>query len=261
MNIHILDKNKMRAASQLVVLILNEVEKIIKPGINTLDIDILCQQLITKYNAVSGSLGYYGFPKSVCTSINNVICHGIPKAEDILKNGDFVNVDLALSLDGYFGDHSRCFLVGTVNKEIKLLVERTYEAMWQAIGICKNNLPVRKIGEIVEKYIKPYKYGVVEDFCGHAIGHNMHEQPDIPYIFDKNNIHILKTGMCITIEPLINAGSAEVKILDDGWTAVTQDGSMSSQWEHTIYINNDGCEVLSFNEFDKKNNKLPIIKI
>lgn len=254
-----LDKDKMRKASQLAAHVLDEVEKIIKPGISTLEIDDLCHKIIIENNGWPGALNYHGFPKSVCTSINDVICHGIPKSTDILKNGDFINVDVALKLDNHYGDTSRCFKVGKLLDNHNNLMMITYEAMWKAISICKNGLLVNEIGKVIEAFIKPYKYNIVRDFCGHGIGHEMHENIDIPYYYDKNNKDILITGKCYTIEPMINAGSHKVKIENDNWTAKTIDGSRSAQWEHTIYINDDGCEVMSFNSFDEKNKKSKII--
>lgn len=256
----VLDKEKMRQASQLAAYVLEEVSKIIKQGISTLDIDNLCHRIMIEHKAIPGSLGYYGFPKSVCTSINDVVCHGIPNSQDILKNGDIINVDVALGLNGYFGDTSRCFKIGKVQTSHQKLLSVTYEAMWAAIKICKNNVPINHIGKTIEAYVKPYGYSIVKDFCGHGIGCNMHEDPEIPFFFDKNHDELLQTGRCYTIEPMINEGNYRVRILNDGWTAKTVDGSYSAQWEHTLYIHDDGCEVLSFNSFDLDLGKEAIIK-
>jgi methionyl aminopeptidase len=255
---NVLDINKMREASQLAAHVLEEVDKIIKPGISTLDIDNLCYRIITEHNAIPGALNYHGFPKSVCTSINDVICHGIPSEKDVLKKGDIINVDVALKLNNHFGDTSRCFQVGKVEDKHKKLLSITYEAMWAAIAICKNGIKVNEIGRVIQEYIKPYGYGIVKDFCGHGIGHNMHEEPEIAFFYDANNFHILETGRCYT---MINIGSHKVRILPDKWTAKTIDGTFSAQWEHTIYINDKGCEVMSFNSFDKSKGKSPIINI
>jgi methionyl aminopeptidase len=254
-----LDKDKMRNASQLAAHILDEVEKIIKPGVSTLEINDLCHKIIIENKAWPGALNYHGFPKSVCTSINDVICHGIPKSTDILKNGDFINVDIALKLDEHYGDTSRCFKVGKLLDNHNDLMMTTYEAMWKGISICKGGVLVNEIGKVIESFIKPKKYSIVRDFCGHGIGSEMHTDIDIPYYYDKDNKDILITGKCYTIEPMINAGSYKVKIDKDKWTARTIDGSRSAQWEHTIYINNDGCEVMSFNSFDEKKKKNRII--
>ena len=258
-NREILDKLKMKKASELATYVLEEVSKIIKPGISTLEINDLCHKIIIENNGVPGALNFQGFPKSVCTSINDVICHGIPSEKDILKNGDFVNVDVALRLDNHYGDTSRCFTVGKVDEKVQKLINHTYEAMWAAIQICKSGVAVHQIGKTIENYIKPYGYGIVRDFCGHGIGKKMHEDPEVPAFFDKNNRVILETGMCITIEPMINRGNPRVRVLPDGWTAKTIDGSMSAQWEHTIYITDKGCEVLSFNSMDMVSKKSPII--
>ena len=258
--IKILDIEKMRKASQLAAHVLDEVEKIIKPGVTTLEINDLCHKIIVENKGRPAALNYHGFPKSVCTSINNVICHGIPSATDILANGDFINVDVALELDTHYGDTSRCFKVGKLLDKHRDLMMVTYEAMWKAIGICKGGLLVNEIGKIMESFIKPHKYSIVRDFCGHGIGNEMHMDIDVPYYYDKNNKDILVTGKCYTIEPMINGGSCKMKIDEkDKWTARTVDGSRSAQWEHTIYINDDGCEVMSFNSFDEKNKKSRVI--
>jgi methionyl aminopeptidase len=255
----ILDKKKMKEASQLAVYVLKEVEKIIKPGISTLEIDNLSYKIITENGGWPAALNYNGFPKSVCTSINDVVCHGIPNEKDILYNGDFINVDVALKLNGYYGDTSRCFFVGKVNDKYKKLVNITYEAMWNAINICRHGLYIKEIGKIIEATVKSYKYGVVRDFCGHGIGKELHMDVNIPFYYDCNNNEILEYGKCYTIEPMINENSYKIRILNDGWTAKTIDGGRSAQWEHTIYINENGCEVMSFNEFDKINKKSEII--
>lgn len=255
----ILNKKKMKNASQLAAYVLSEVEKIIKPGISTLEIDNLCYKIITENGGWPAALNYHGFPKSVCTSINDVVCHGIPNEKDILYNGDFLNVDVALKLNDHYGDTSRCFFVGKLQDKSKKLVSVTYEAMWSAISICKNGVPINKIGKVIESIINPYKYGIVKDFCGHGIGHELHMNVNIPFYYDKNNEDILEYGKCYTIEPMINENSPNIRILKDGWTAKTIDGGRSAQWEHTIYINENGCEVMSFNEFDRLNGKLEII--
>lgn len=254
-----LDKNKMRKASQLAAHVLDEVEKIIKPGVSTLEINDLCHKIIIENNGYPAALNYNGFPKSVCTSINDIVCHGIPKSTEILKNGDFINVDVALELDKHYGDTSRCFKVGKIEDKHKQLMMVAYEAMWQAINICKAGIKVNEIGKIIENFIKPYKYSIVRDFCGHGIGNKMHMDIDIPYYYNRDNEDILMSGKCYTIEPMINGGTYKIKIDTDKWTVRTIDGSRSAQWEHTIYINEDGCEVLSFNSFDEKNKKKNII--
>lgn len=256
-----LNKDKMREASQLAAHVLEEVSHIIKPGISTLEINDLCHNIIVNNNATPAALNFNGFPKSICTSFNNVVCHGIPSEKHLLRNGDFVNVDVALRLNNHYGDTSRCFKVGKVSSANQTLMSVTYNAMWEGIKVCRNNLPVKHIGKTISSYVKPYGFGIVKDFCGHGIGYNMHEEPEVPANYDVNNAYILKTGMCITIEPMINGGGAGVRILSDNWTVVTKDGSNSAQWEHTIYINEDGCEVMSYNSFDERNQKPRTIKI
>lgn len=255
--------DKMRIAGHLAAKTLEEVEKFIKPGISTEDINIICHNFIIKNNARPGALNYYGFPKSVCTSINNVVCHGIPSAKDVLKEGDILKVDVVVEKDGYYGDTCRCFIIGEGDELTHHLVLTTYNAMWQAIKICKSGISVNKIGETIENYIRLNgNYGIVRDFCGHGIGKKMHLLPNVLNYKDKSNNFILQENTCITIEPMINSSNEfRVYVTEDKWTVKTKDNSNSCQWEHTIYINNNGCEVLTFNNYDKQHNQSPVINV
>ncbi|OED45264.1 type I methionyl aminopeptidase [Rickettsiales bacterium (ex Bugula neritina AB1)] len=251
-----MDLSKMRKAGILAAKTLEEVEKHIKAGMSTEDINTICHNFIISNNANPGSLNYYGFPKSVCTSINNVICHGIPSKEDILKEGDILKVDVVVEKDGYYGDTCRCFIIGDIDDKKKHLINTTYEAMWQAISICKSGIKINKIGETIENYIKQNgNYGIVRDYCGHGIGKKMHLPPNVLHFNNKENNYILKENTCITIEPMINEGDFSLYVTEDNWTVKTKDNSYSCQWEHTIYIKQNGCEVLTFNNYDKKKKK------
>lgn len=251
----------MRNAGQLAAYILNEISFIIKEGLSTLAIDNYAKELLFKTGARSASLGYHGFTGHLCTSINDVVCHGIPNDKVILKNGDFVNVDLALELDGHYGDTSRCFIVGKIKPATKDLIDTTYQAMWSAISICRPGMKVNEIGKTIEQFLKNSKknYGIVRRFCGHGIGKNMHQEPDVSHYYDSHNSSILSEGMCITIEPMINGSkNYNCRILEDGWTAKTLDGSPSAQWEHTIYITSNGYEVMTYNTYDEQKGKKPM---
>ena len=253
-----LDMVKMKAAGQLAAEILSQLTIIIEDDISTLDIDNYVKEKLALHKARSGSFGYYGFTGHLCTSINDVVCHGIPNKNVILHKGDFINTDLALELDGHYGDTSRCFMIGKVESTVRDLVDTTYEAMWAAIEICRPGLKVNEIGRTIEKYLKQSKkqYGIVRRFCGHGIGNLMHQDPDVPHYYDPHNDFTLTAGICITIEPMIN-GSANhgCRILADGWTAKTLDGACSAQWEHTIYITETGYEVMTYNDYDLKKGK------
>lgn len=258
--LEILDIDGMRTAGKVASDILDKIGEIIQPNISTMDINNYGEKLMDEVGAISGSLGYYGFPGVLCTSINDVVCHGIPSGSVVLKSGDFINVDVALKFNGYYGDTSRCFPVGKVLPKTKELIYTTYEAMWAAIEQCKPGMCVNNIGIIIENRIKKTNFSIVKRFCGHGIGKNMHEDPEVPHYYEPGCTAILREGMAITIEPMINGSkNYNCRILSDGWTAKTIDGNMSAQWEHTIYITNNGCEVMTYNNYDKEKNKPQVI--
>ena len=246
------DFKAMRKAGSLAAHILDNLKDIIKPGISTLDINNFCHKMIIDNNAVPAPLDYKGFPKSICTSVNHVVCHGIPSQNKILQEGDIINVDITVILDGWHGDSSRMFTAGKINKKIYSLLETTYECL--LIGIQKA-LPGNHLGDIgfeIQQYAEKKNYSVVRDFCGHGIGKIFHTRPSILHYGNLGEGPEIKPGMFFTIEPMINIGDWRIKILNDGWTAVTKDKSLSAQFEHTIGITEKGNEIftLSHNNSD-----------
>ena len=234
---------KTRIAGNIAAGALNEVSKIIKPGIRTSEIDDICYNYISDHGAYSAPLFYRGFPKSCCTSANHVVCHGIP-SDKILQDGDILNVDVTALKDGWHGDTSRTFEVGKVSIKAKKLVT-TYEAMMKAIGIVKEDIHLGDIGAIIQNHVEAEGFSVVQDFCGHGIGQQFHKEPNVLHYGKKGTGEKLKAGMIFTIEPMINLGKYEIKTLNDGWTAVTKDKSLSAQFEHTIGVTKDGCEIFT----------------
>ena len=235
---------KTRIAGSIASGALDEVDKIIKPGITTERIDKICFEYINDHGGYSAPLYYRGFPKSCCTSTNHVVCHGIPKNK-ILKEGDIVNVDVTAVKDGWHGDTSRMFHVGKVSDKAENLTRTTYESMMNAIRILKNGLHLGDIGHTIQKFVESKGYSVVRDFCGHGIGKNFHEQPNILHYGKSGTGDKIKTGMIFTVEPMINEGKYETNLLKDGWTAVTKDKTLSAQFEHTVGIKDDGYEIFT----------------
>ena len=235
---------KTRLAGAIASGALDEVAKIVKPGIKTDEIDKLCYEYINDHGAFSAPLFYRGFPKSCCTSSNHIVCHGIP-SEKILKDGDIVNVDVTALKNGWHGDTSRTFEVGEVSIKAQKLVRTTYEAMMKSIKIIKEGIYLGDIGSVIQNHVEAEGFSVVRDFCGHGIGQKFHEKPNILHYGKPGTGEKIKSGMIFTIEPMINTGNFETKTLNDGWTAVTKDKSLSAQFEHTIGVTKDGCEVFT----------------
>ena len=233
-----------RKAGSIAAAALDKVAEIVKPGITTEKIDKLCYEFINDSGAYSAPLFYRGFPRSCCTSPNHVVCHGIPK-DKILNEGDIVNVDVTALKDGWHGDTSRMFFVGEVSVKAKKLVKTTYDSMIKGIKTLKDGSFVGNIGSTIQTHVEAQGFSVVRDFCGHGISNKFHEQPNILH-YGKKNIGIeLTPGMTFTIEPMINAGKFDVKIQNDGWTAVTKDKSLSAQFEHTLGITEDSYEIFT----------------
>ena len=235
---------KTKKAGEIAAGALDEVAKIIKPGIQTDTIDKLCYEYIKDCGAYSAPLFYRGFPKSCCTSTNHVVCHGIP-SEKVLKEGDIVNVDVTAFKDGWHGDTSRTFEIGEVSIKAKKLVKTTYDAMMKAIKIVKEDIQLGDIGATIQNHVEAEGFSVVQDFCGHGIGKHFHEEPNVLHYGKKGTGEKIKAGMIFTIEPMINFGKYETKTLNDGWTAVTKDKSLSAQFEHTIGVTKDGYEIFT----------------
>ena len=228
--------------------VLDLIEKEIHEGMSTLEIDKLCREYCEAHGAIPACLNYEGFPMSVCTSINEVVCHGIPKATDILEEGDIINVDFTTILDGYYADASRMFIIGETTPEKKQLVEVTKECLEIGMEAAKPWGFVGEIGKAIEKHAKKYHYGVVKDLCGHGVGLKFHEEPEVCHFAQKHPGMLLVPRMVFTIEPMINMGTWEVFIdADDpyGWEVITEDEKPSAQWEHTLLMTEHGVEILS----------------
>ena len=235
---------KMRIAGKLASKTLDMLTGFIKPGISTDEIDKLGYEFIKDNGGYSAPLFYRGFSKSLCTSLNHVVCHGIP-SDRILHEGDSINVDVTAVVNEYYGDTSRMFTIGEVSIKSKNLINATYESMMKAIQILKPGIKIGDIGFEIQSYVEEKGFSVVKDFCGHGISNIFHEPPNILHYGKKNTGIELKPGMTFTIEPMINEGKFDVKVLNDGWTAVTKDKSLSAQFEHTIGITEDSYEIFT----------------
>ena len=241
---------RMRIAGKLASSTLDMLTGYIKTGISTDKIDQLAYEFIKDNGGFSAPQFYRGFKKSLCTSLNHVVCHGIP-SDRILEEGDVINVDVTAVVNEYYGDTSRMFLIGNTSVKAKNLIDTTYESMMRAIKILKPGIKLGDIGNVIQTYVEEKGYSVVRDFCGHGISNTFHEAPNILHYGKKNTGLEIHPGMTFTIEPMINAGKYDVKILNDGWTAVTKDKSLSAQFEHTVGITENGYEI--FTESDKYN--------
>ncbi len=240
----------MRAAGKLASEVLNFITPYVKSGISTLEIDTLCHDyIVNEQKTIPAPLnycppGHTPYPNSICTSVNNVICHGIPN-EKKLKDGDILNIDVTVIKDGFHGDTSRMFFIGKPNILAKRLVDTTFECMWKGIEVVKPGAQLGDIGAAIQEHAEANNFSVVREFCGHGIGDKFHEPPQILHYGNKGEGLELKEGMTFTIEPMINAGRKEIKMLNDGWTVVTKDRSLSAQWEHTLLVTESGFEVLT----------------
>ena len=235
---------KMRLAGKVASQTLDMITNYVKPGITTDKIDQLCYEFIRDHGGYSAPLYYRGFKKSLCTSLNHVICHGIP-SDRILEEGDTLNIDVTAIVEDYYGDTSRMFTVGEISVKAKNLIDATFDSMMNAIRILKPEIKLGNIGYEIQSYVESKGYSVVRDFCGHGISNTFHEPPNILHYGKKNVGQELKPGMTFTIEPMINAGKYESKVLSDGWTAVTKDKSLSAQFEHTLGITENGYEIFT----------------
>ena len=248
---------KMKIAGSLAAQTLDMLTSNIKEGISTATIDKLGYEFIRDNGGYSAPLYYRGFKKSLCTSLNHVVCHGIPSEDRILEDGDALNVDVTAIINDHYGDTSRMFCIGKTSVKLNNLVNATYESMMKAIKILKPGKKLGDIGYEIQSYVEERGFSVVRDFCGHGIGNVFHESPNVLHYGKKNTGIELKPGMSFTIEPMINAGKFDTKVLNDGWTAVTKDKSFSAQFEHTVGITENGYEI--FTESDKGYTKPPYI--
>jgi len=248
---------KMRKAGSLASSTLDMITDYIKPGLSTNKIDELCYEFIKDNGGHSAPLYYRGFTKSLCTSLNHVVCHGVPSEDRVLVEGDALNVDVTAIINEHYGDTSRMFCIGKTSVKLNNLIDATYQSMMKAIKILKPGIKLGDIGHEIQSYIEEKGFSVVKDFCGHGIGTSFHEPPNILHYGTKNTGMELKPGMTFTIEPMINAGKFNVKMLNDGWTAVTKDKSLSAQFEHTVGITENGYEI--FTESAKGYSKPPYL--
>ncbi|MDX1575965.1 MAG: type I methionyl aminopeptidase [Kiloniellales bacterium] len=239
------DFQAMRRAGRLAAETLDYITPQVTPGTTTDHLDRLCHDYIVGHGAIPAPLNYRGFPKSICTSVNHVVCHGIPNEKKRLRDGDIVNIDVTVILDGWHGDTSRMFFVGTPKVRAIRLVETTFEAMWRGIEAVRPGATLGDVGHAIQSHAEAQGFSVVRDFCGHGLGRVFHEAPSVLHFGDPGEGVVLRQGMFFTVEPMVNAGRYHVKILEDGWTAVTRDRSLSAQFEHSIGVTADGYEVFT----------------
>jgi methionyl aminopeptidase len=235
---------RMRVAGRIAAQAMAEVAKNIEPGVTTDELDRIGHEFMLDHGAYPSTLGYRGFPKSLCTSLNEVICHGIPD-DTVLRDGDIINIDITAFKDGVHGDTDATYLVGDVDEESRLLVERTHEALTRAIKAVRPGRRLNVIGRVIESYAKRFGYGVVRDFTGHGIGTTFHSGLIVPHYDDTNASTVIETGMTFTIEPMLTLGTIEYDIWPDNWTVVTKDRRRTAQFEHTLLVTDDGAEILT----------------
>ena len=234
----------MRRAGKLAAESLDMITAHVRPGISTGEIDKLCHDYMVERGAIPATLGYRGYTKSSCTSVNHVVCHGIP-GDRVLVDGDIINIDVTVILDGWHGDSSRMYVAGEASTKAKLLMDVTYDAMMKGIAAIRPGATLGDIGHAIQVHVEKHRFSVVRDFCGHGIGRHFHEPPNILHFGRPGEGPKLKPGMFFTVEPMVNAGRPEVKILDDGWTAVTRDRSLSAQFEHMVAVTDNGVEIFT----------------
>jgi methionyl aminopeptidase len=236
---------KMRRVGQLAAQLLDYLTPLVRPGVSTLELNDKAEHWTQAHGAKSAPLGYNGYPKSICTSVNEVVCHGIPNIKEVLRDGDIVNIDVTLIVDGYHGDTSRMFCIGQPSPLARKLVEVTQECLYRGIAQVKPGAKVGDIGAAIQEYAEAQGFSVVRDFVGHGISNIFHTAPQIPHYGKRGTGKKLRPGMVFTIEPMINEGTHEVEVLADKWTAVTRDRKLSAQWEHTLAVTETGVEVLT----------------
>jgi methionyl aminopeptidase len=234
----------MRAAGLLAAQTLDMIGPHVRPGVTTGALDKLCHDFILSRHAIPAPLNYRGFPKSICTSINHVVCHGIPGDRKLLES-DIVNIDVTVILEGWHGDTSRMYVAGAPTTRAKNLLDVTYKSLMKGVDAVKPGATLGDIGHAIQAYVESHRFSVVRDFCGHGIGREFHAAPNVLHFGRKGEGPVLRPGMFFTIEPMVNAGRPEVKVLDDGWTAVTRDRSLSAQFEHMVGVTETGCEIFT----------------
>ncbi|MEE9136298.1 MAG: type I methionyl aminopeptidase [Gammaproteobacteria bacterium] len=245
------EQQKMRVAGRLTADVLDMIGDYVKPGVTTQELDEICHSyIVSQQKAIPAPLDYKGFPKSICTSVNHVVCHGIP-SEKTLRSGDIVNIDVTVIKDAYHGDSSRMFMVGKASVRGKHLSQVAYEAMWLGIRQVRPGGRLGDIGNAIQSFVESNRCSVVREYCGHGIGRVFHDEPQILHYGQAGTGLELREGMTFTIEPMINAGKRDVRLLPDGWTVVTKDHSLSAQWEHTVLVTAEGFEILTLGAQDR----------
>jgi methionyl aminopeptidase len=240
------DIAKMRVAGALAAEVLQMIAPHVKAGVSTAELDRICHDhIVNVQKAIPANVGYKGFPATLCTSVNNVICHGIPSEAKILKDGDIINIDVTVIKDGFHGDTSRMYLVGTPSVMAQRLVKVTREAMFRGIRAVRPGATLGDVGHAIQTYVESERFSVVREYCGHGIGRVYHEDPQVLHYGQPGTGVELKKGMTFTIEPMVNEGSRHTRLMPDGWTVVTKDRSLSAQWEHMIAVTDDGAEILT----------------
>ncbi|WP_111496576.1 type I methionyl aminopeptidase [Marinobacter bohaiensis] len=237
---------KMRVAGRLAAEVLEMIGDHVKPGVTTEELDRICHDhIVNVQDAIPAPLNYKGFPKSVCTSVNHVVCHGIPSEKKVLKSGDIMNIDVTVIKDGYHGDTSKMFIVGDPKPGSDRLIRITQECLYKGIELVRPGARLGDIGHVIQQHAEKNRYSVVREYCGHGIGKGFHEEPQVMHYGKPGTGFELQEGMTFTIEPMINQGKFHCKLLPDGWTVVTKDHKLSAQWEHTILVTADGYEILT----------------
>lgn len=237
---------KMRVAGRLAAEVLEMIAPHTKPGITTAELDRICHDyIVNEQKAIPAPLNYRGFPKSICTSVNQVVCHGIPSDKRVLKNGDIVNIDITVIKDGYYGDTSKMFCIGNVPDHARRLIQVAQECLYLGIAQVKPGNRLGDIGHVIQRHAEANYYSVVREYCGHGIGTEFHEEPQVLHYGIPDTGLVLREGMVFTIEPMINAGRHETRLKSDGWTVETRDGRLSAQWEHTLAVMASGVEILT----------------
>ena len=240
------DIEKMKIAGRKAASVLEMLDDHVKPGVTTNQLDEIAYKFITEeLKCIPANINYNGYPKTLCTSVNQVVCHGIPSDDRVLKDGDIINIDVTVIEDGWHGDTSKMYLVGNVADHAKRLVEVTQECMFAGIREVRPGAHLGDVGAAIQEHAETNHYSVVRDYCGHGIGQVYHEEPQVLHYGQRHEGLELKEGMCFTIEPMINLGGYQTKLLNDGWTVVTKDGRLSAQWEHTIAVTSSGYEILT----------------
>ncbi|MCK3654695.1 type I methionyl aminopeptidase [Pasteurellaceae bacterium Macca] len=239
---------KLREACQIAADILVMIEPFVKEGVTTGELDRICHGYINQQNVIPACLGYHGYPKATCISLNEVVCHGIPHDDKKLKKGDILNIDVTVIKDGYFGDNSKMYVVGEPSVKDKRLIDVTQESLYLALRTVKPGIRLNQIGKVIQQYVEKEGFSVVREYCGHGIGSEFHSEPQVLHYFADDGGVILQEGMVFTIEPMINAGKKEVRLMGDGWTVKTKDRSHSAQFEHQIVITAEGCEIMTIRE-------------